>query len=123
MMKSNLIYIALFFLLFVIHFILFQQYVGCCEVVFLRYYLFLTILFMLVITIMSIFKKLYPQYLGFVFLGLVMVKLMLMFLVMKNLKLSEVPDFKLHFIIPYLVSLTLVTLYCINLMPKDEKNQ
>lgn len=122
-MKSNFIYIALFFLMFVLHFIIFRTYINCCETVFIKYYLFLTILFMMVITVMSIFKKLYPNYLGFVFMGLVMFKLAMMFLIMGKLHLQQVPYYKINFIIPYLVSLTLVTLYSISLIRKDEKNQ
>jgi len=122
-MKSNFVYIALFFLMFVLHFVIFRTYINCCETVFIKYYLFLTILFMMVITVMSIFKKLYPNYLGFVFMGLVMFKLAMMFLIMGKLHLQEVPYYKINFILPYLVSLTLVTLYSINLIRKDEKNQ
>lgn len=122
-MKSNFIFIALYFLMFVLHFILFQTYVKCCETVFIKYYLFLTVLFMMVVTIMSVFKKLYPNYLGFVFMGLVMFKLAMMFLVMNKLDLREVPNYKLQFIIPYLGSLALVTLYSVNMIQKDEKNQ
>ncbi|MDR2206530.1 MAG: hypothetical protein LBE36_10310 [Flavobacteriaceae bacterium] len=122
-MKSNFIYIILFFIIFGIHFVLFRAFVKCCEPVFIRYYLFLMILFFLVITIMSIFKKLYPNYLGFAFMGLVMLKLALMFLVMNKLKLSQVPNYKIHFILPYLCLLMLVTLYSINLIQKNEKNQ
>lgn len=76
----------------------------------------------MVITIMSIAKNMFPEFLGFIFMGLVMVKLAMMFLVMNKLQLSEVPDYKYHFILPYLVSLTLVTLYSVGLIQKNEKN-
>lgn len=64
-------------------------------------------------------------------MGLILFKLMIMFLMMKKLNLSEVPNYKLHFIIPYLFSLLLETLYAVKLIPtlesgnmeKDEKNQ
>ena len=122
MKKSNFIYIAIYFLMFLVHFIFFQNYVKCCEVAFIKYYLFLTLLFMMVLTVMSIFKKIYPDYLGFVFMGLVLFKLAMMFIIMNKLDLNEVPNYKLHFIIPYLVSLTLVTLFSVKLIQKDEKN-
>ncbi len=122
-MKSNWLYIALYFVMFALHFVIWNYLNIGFETVFIRYYLFLTILFMMVVTVMSIFKIIYPNYLGFVFLGLVLVKLTLMMIVMNKLKISEVPDFKLHFIIPYLISLTLVTLYSISIIKKDEKNQ
>lgn len=122
-MKGNFLYIALYMVMFVMHFVLFKTYVNCCETVFIKYYLFLTLLFMMVITIMSIFKNLYPEYLGFIFMGLVLVKLAMMFLIMNKLNLNEVPNYKLHFILPYLVSLTLMVLYSVKLIQKDEKNQ
>lgn len=109
--------------MFIAHFLLFRYLENCCEVTFIKYYLFLTILFMMVITVISICKKIYPDYLGFIFMGIVMVKLAMMFLIMNKLNLSEVPNYKLHFIIPYLISLLLVTLYSVNIILKDEKNQ
>lgn len=78
---------------------------------------------MMVVTIMSLFKKLYPDYLGFVFMGLVMFKLAMMFLIMKKLDFQQIPNYKFHFILPYLLSLALVTFYSVSLIQKDEKNQ
>ena len=122
-MKNNYLFIALYFVMFVAHFFIFRTFIGCCEVTFIKYYLFLTLLFVMTITLMSIFKKLYPDYLGFIFMGLVLFKLAMMFLIMNKLHLSEVPSYKFNFILPYLGSLTLITLYSMNLIQKDEKNQ
>ncbi len=121
-MKNNFLYIGLYFVMFIVHFFLFQNTAGCCETVFIKYYLFLSMMFIMVITVMSIFKNLYPEYLGFVFMGLVMLKLAMMFVVMNKLNLSQVPHYKYHFILPYLVSLALVTLYSVGLIQKSEKN-
>lgn len=122
-MKNNLIYIFLFFLMFALHFVIFKYSINCCETVFIKYYLFLTLLFMMVITIMSLCKKMFPDYAGFIFMGLVFIKLALMFFIIQKLQLSEIPHYKPNFIIPYLVSLTLVTLYSVKLIEKGEKNQ
>ncbi len=131
MIKGNSLYIALYFAMFAIHFLIFKSVSSCCETVFLRYYLFLTLLFMMVLTLLSLVRRLYPQYIGFGSLGLVMVKLIVLFIAMKRLGLEEVPNYKLHFAFPYLVSLVLETLYAIKLIKseelergeKDEKNQ
>lgn len=120
-LKGNTLYIILFIVLFFLHFFIWQTWVHDYEIVFVKYYLFLTLLFMMVLTILSIIKKIYPQYIGFTFMGLMMFKLAIMFLIMKKLHLSEVPHYKLHFIPPYLISLLLETLYAISLL-KDEKN-
>jgi hypothetical protein len=117
--KNNTLYIVLYFLMFFIHFGIWQILKIGFETTFIKYYLFLTILFMMVITILSIVKKIYPTYIGFTFMGLVMFKLMVMFLVMKKLNLNEVPNYKIHFIIPYLISLLLETLYSIKLIKKE----
>ncbi|MBU8881754.1 hypothetical protein KSK37_01520 [Kaistella sp. DKR-2] len=130
-LKNNTLYIVLYFLMFFVHFAFWQVLETGFETTFIKYYLFLTLLFTMVITILSIIKKIYPTYIGFAFMGLVMFKLMIMFLIMKKLNLSEVPHYKIHFIIPYLISLALETLYSVKLIQttdtevqeKDEKNQ
>lgn len=118
--KNNTLYILLYFLMFLIHFGIWQLLEIGFETTFIKYYLFLTVLFMMVITILSIIKKIYPTYIGFAFMGLVMFKLMIMFLVMKKLNLGEVPNYKAHFIIPYLISLVLETLYSVKLIQTEE---
>lgn len=130
-LKNNTLYIILYFLMFFVHFAIWQILNIGFETTFIKYYLFLTLLFTMVITILSIIKKIFPTYIGFAFMGLVMFKLMIMFLVMKKINLSEVPHFKIHFILPYLISLVLETLYSVKLIhttdaevtEKDEKNQ
>ena len=118
--KNNTLYILLYFLMFLVHFGIWQFLKIGFETTFIKYYLFLTVLFMMVITILSIVKKIYPTYIGFAFMGLVMFKLMIMFLVMKKLNLGEVPNYKVHFIIPYLISLVLETLYSVKLIQTEE---
>ena len=119
-LKNNTLYIILYFLMFFVHFGIWQLLKVGFETTFIKYYLFLTMLFMMVITILSIIKKIYPAYIGFAFMGLVMFKLMIMFLIMKTLNLSEVPNYKIHFIIPYLISLLLETLYSVKLIEKED---
>ena len=129
--KSNTIYVILFFLMFALHFFIWKNLKIGFDTTFIKYYLFLTLLFMMVVTVISIIKKIYPNYVGFGFMGLVMFKLMLMLLVMKKLNLNEVPNYKVHFIIPYLIALVLETLYAVKIIQneevsetsKDEKNQ
>ena len=118
--KNNTLYIILYFLMFFIHFGIWEILKIGFETTFVRYYLFLTLLFVTVFTILSIIKKIYPTYIGFAFMGLVMFKLMIMFLIMKKLNLSEVPNYKIHFIIPYLISLLLETLYAVKLINNEE---
>lgn len=130
-LKRNILYSALYFLMFFVHFGIWQALNIGFETTLIRYYLFLTIMFTIVLTIISIAKKLYPEYIGFVFLGLVMLKLSMVFIIRKKLNITEVPHYKFHFILPYLVSLRLETLFTVNVIQstekksaeKDEKNQ
>ena len=121
-MKKTTLYIARYFLMFFVHFGIWYYFNLGFEVTFLKYYLFLTLLFMMVITILSLFKTINPKRIGFVFLGLVFFKLTIIFLIKVKLNLAEIPNFKVHFILPYLISLVLETLYAIQLI-KDEKYQ
>ncbi len=129
--NSNTLYIVLYFLMFTVHFGVFQWLQKGHEAIFIRYYMFLTLLFVMVITVLSIMKRMYPTYIGFGFLGMVMVKMTGLFLVMNQLDLSSVPNYKLHFAAPYLLTLVLETLYAVKLIKdvdhgvssKDEKNQ
>lgn len=118
--KNNTLYIVLYFVMFFVHFTVWQILKIGFDSIFVRYYLFLTLLFVMVLTILSLIRKIYPTYIGFAFMGLVMFKLMIMFLIMKKLNLGEVPHYKIHFIVPYLISLVLETLYAVKLIPKDE---
>lgn len=120
-LKGNLLYIIVYFGLLLSHFFIWKTWVQDNENIFVKYYLFLTLIFIMVLTILSLIKKIYPQYIGFAFMGLMMFKLSIIFLIMNKLKLTSVPDYKLHFIPPYLVSLLIETFYAISLL-KDEKN-
>lgn len=130
-MKPTTLYIILFFVMIAVHFGLWEWLKIGFDVVFFRYYIFLTLLFVMVITVLSIIKNQCPQYIGFGFLGLVMVKMAALFIAMGQLDLSTVPNYKLHFAVPYLVSLILETLFAVKLIQfqdasaaeKDEKNQ
>lgn len=125
-MKGNNLYLVLYVLMVTVHFAIWKMTGMEFENIFFRYYLFLSVLFILVLTILSIVRRIYPNYIGFTFMGLIMFKLAMIFLIKNKLALSEVPNYKAHFIAPYLLALVLETLYAVNLLksiPKDEKNQ
>lgn len=125
-LKPSTIYIGLFYIVVLIHFFIWRTTADEFSETFIRYYLFLSVLFIMVLTILSIVKRIYPNYLGFVFMGLTMFKLAMFFIIRNKLQVEEVPNYKLHFIIPYLLALVLETLFAVNLIKsvsKDEKNQ
>lgn len=127
-MKLNpaTLYTVLFYFMALIHLGIWYFFVQDFQQTFIRYYLFLSILFIMVLTILSIAKRIYPEYLGFVFMGLTLFKLAMFFIIRSKLNIEEVPNYKLHFILPYLLALVLETLFAVSLLKdvsKDEKNQ
>ena len=120
--KKTALYIALYFTLVILHFAVWEFWVKDFEEIFIKYYIFLSFIFAFVVGNLVIFQKVFPGYTGFVFMGLLLFKLAMMFLVMQRIELSIVPYYKLHFILPYLISLVLETLFAVQLI-KDEKNQ
>ncbi|AZI20254.1 hypothetical protein [Chryseobacterium taklimakanense] len=60
-----------------------------------------------------------------------MFKLAMVFIIRKKLNITEIPNYKFHFILPYLFSLFLETVFTVNMIrsadkkepEKDEKNQ
>ncbi len=125
---KSYLYIGLYFLIPIIHYFILEKLNVGYEDIFTKYYMFLTLLFVMLITVLSIVKRIYPDYIGFAFLGLIMLKLTLMFIAESKLKVAQVPDYKFHFIIPYLISLVVMVFYAIELIKqsiaeKDEKNQ
>ncbi|NRS92563.1 hypothetical protein HNQ03_001640 [Chryseobacterium sp. 16F] len=121
-LKKTTLYIVLYILLVILHFGVWKLWVNDFAELFFKYYLFLSFIFIFVIGNLIIFKKVFPGYTGFVFMGLLLFKLMIMFLIMQKFQLSIVPYYKIHFVLPYLLSLLLETLFAIQLI-KDEKNQ
>ena len=121
-LKATSLYIISFVLLIIIHFGIWEIYVKDHEEIFFKYYLFLSAIFIFVMVVLTVGKKYYPGFIGFIFMGLLLFKLAIMFLVMQKLGLSEVPNYKMHFIFPYLATLLLETLFAVSLI-KDEKNQ
>jgi len=119
--KSNLIISVIFFLTFIIHFAIWKFVFHLDEVTIIKFYLFLTIIFMMMITLIILINKILPQYLGFAMIGLIVMKFGLMFLVKNKLHFEAIPNYKFHFIIPYFILTTLLTYYAIQLINYDKK--
>lgn len=127
-MKISNIYsvIIIYFIMIFIHYFIWQTIGQGFENIFVKYYLYMTILFFTVITVLIFIKGIYPDYVGFAFMGLLMFKLAIVFIMIYKLKFTQVPNYQLHFIPPYLILLILETLFAIGLIKqdtKDEKNQ
>ena len=119
--KSNIVISVVFFLTFIIHFAIWKFVFHLDEVTIIKFYLFLTIIFMMMITMILIINKVVPEFLGMAMIGLILMKFGLMYLIKNKLHLEEVPGYKFHFIIPYFVLTGLLTYYAIQLINYDKK--
>ncbi len=119
--KSNIVISVVFFLTFIIHFAIWKFVFHLDEVTIIKFYLFLTIIFMMMITMILIINKVVPEFLGMAMIGLILMKFGLMYLIKNKLHLEEVPGYKFHFIIPYFILTGLLTYYAIQLINYDKK--
>ncbi|MCJ8154011.1 hypothetical protein MKJ01_09600 [Chryseobacterium sp. SSA4.19] len=119
--NPNILVTLLFFLTFLIHFSLWKFVFHLDEMVIVRFYLFLSIMFMIMITLVILIHKTVPQFLGMSLIGLILLKFGLMYLIRKKLNFELIPGYKFHFIIPYFVLTTLLTYYAIRLINHDKK--
>lgn len=119
--STNVITIGIFFLTFLIHFLIWKFALNLDEVIIIKFYLFLSIVFMMLITLMSLIHRLVPDLLGVSVIGLILIKFVMMFLIRRKLNFEEIPNHQFHFIIPYFVLITLLTYYAIRLINYDKK--
>ena len=119
--KSNLIISVIFFLTFIIHFAIWKFALHLDEVTIIKFYLFLSIIFMMMITLIILINRIVPQFLGLAVIGLILVKFGMMYLIKNKLHFEEIPNYKFHFIVPYFVLTALLTYYAIRLINYDKK--
>lgn len=119
--KSNIVISVIFFLTFIIHFVIWKFIFHLDEVTIIKFYLFLSVIFMMMITLLLIIHRTFPQFVGMSVIGLIMVKFGLMYLIRNKLHFETIPNFKFHFIIPYFVLTALLTYYAIQLINYDKK--
>ena len=119
--KSNIVISVLFFLTFIIHFAIWKFVFYLDEVTIIKFYLFLSVIFMMMITLLLIINRTFPQFVGMSVIGLILVKFGLMYLIKNKLHFEMIPNFKFHFIIPYFILTALLTYYAIQLINYDKK--
>lgn len=76
---------------------------------------------MMMITLLLIINRTFPQFVGMSVIGLILVKFGLMYMIKNKLHFEAIPNFKFHFIIPYFVLTALLTYYAIQLINYDKK--
>ncbi|MCI3935960.1 hypothetical protein MQX03_02040 [Chryseobacterium aahli] len=122
-MKSNpnILVVIIFFLTFLIHFSLWKFVFHLDEIIIIKFYLFLSVMFMMMITMIILINRVVPEFLGLAVIGLILLKFGLMYLIKNKLHFETIPNYKFHFVVPYFVLTTLLTYYAIRLINHDKK--
>ena len=122
-MKSspNLIVSALFFLTAIVHFLIWTYVCDLDPVTIIKFYLFLSVMFIMMVTLIIIVNRTVPDFLALSLIGLIMLKFVMMYLIRNKLNFQAVPDYKFHFAIPYFILTSLLTYYAIRLINPDIK--
>lgn len=120
-MKNNITIFSAYILMMLLHFFVWHFFQTQNIGILVKFYIYFSIIFVAVIALINIFNYLVPNYLGFVVIGIFCIVFMLAFVVKKNFNLDKIPYFRLHFILPVLGSLALVTFYSIRLLKNDKK--
>ncbi len=92
-MKSNpnILVVVLLFLTFLIHFSLWKFVFHLDEIIIIKFYLFLSVMFMMMITLIILINRVAPEFLGLSVIGLILLKFGLMYLIRKKLNFETIP--------------------------------
>jgi hypothetical protein len=119
--KNNVLWVG-FMLTFIIHLVIWTQVENLQPNLIIKFYLFLGVMFMMLVTLINIINRTVPEFLGLSFIGIILLKFVLMYLIRMKLNFEEVPHYKYHFIIPYFVLTGLLTYYTIQLLNQEKKH-
>ena len=119
--NANLVVTLLFFLTAIVHFVIWTYLCHLDPVVIIKFYLFLSIMFLMMVTLIIIVNRTVPDFLALSLIGLIMLKFLMMYLIRNKLNFQAVPDYKFHFAIPYFILTSLLTYYAIRLINGGKK--
>ncbi len=120
-MKNNILWIG-FVVVMMVHLIIWTQVEHLAPLLLLKFYVFLSVMFLMLITVINIINRTVPEFLGLSFIGIILLKFVLMYLIRMKLDFEQVPHYKFHFIIPYFVLTGLLTYYTIQLLNQEKKH-
>ena len=119
--KNNVLWVG-FMLTLIIHLVIWTQIENLQPNLIIKFYLFLGVMFMMLVTLINIINRTVPEFLGLSFIGIILLKFVLMYLIRMKLNFEEVLHYKYHFIIPYFVLTGLLTYYTIQLLNQEKKH-
>lgn len=118
--QSVFLYFIGFLTIVLTHYLIFKFGVQS-ELDFTQIYLFTTSMCLLVLLSIALFNKIIHKQLGFIFLGIVFLKLFVAKLFMMNFEEINVREYKISFIVLYLFSLVLITIFTSRLLLNPKK--
>lgn len=118
--KKAFTYIAFFVVCVAVHFLILKFGMGS-ETDFTSIYLFTTLVCVLTLLLIAEINSFFHKHLGFIFIGVIAIKLFSAKLFMDNSEQLNNGEFKYSFIVLYLISLVLITLFTAKLLLNPEK--
>ncbi|MFA5619899.1 MAG: hypothetical protein WDA08_06320 [Weeksellaceae bacterium] len=101
-----------------LHFLL-MKFINRSEADFMPIYVFTTIVCIITLFLIAEANNLFHQYLGFIFIGIITLKLIAAKMFMNRFDAIDEPVYKFSFIVLYLISLVLITIFAAKLLLKN----
>lgn len=118
--KKAFLYIAFFLVCIAVHFLI-MRYGKQSATDFNSIYIFTTLVCALTLLLIVEVNSFFHKHLGFIFIGVIALKLFAAKMFMDNSAQMDDSEFKFSFIILYLISLVLITLFTAKLLLNPEK--
>lgn len=118
--KKVLAYIVFFLVCIAVHFIIMKFGIRS-EADFSSIYIFTALVCSLTLLLIVEVNSFFHKHLGFIFIGIIALKLFAAKMFMDNSEQLDIAEFKFSFIILYLISLVLITLFTAKLLLNPEK--
>src|SRR5690606_28016656 len=123
-LKKSGLYFLIFLVCLLVHFLI-MQFVIQSSADFLPIYIFTGIVSLVTLIAIGEANEFFHKSLGFIFIGIIALKLIAAKVFMNSLEEIDEPIYKYSFVFLYLISLVLITVYTAKLLlnPKNDKKQ
>lgn len=111
-----------FTLLIGVHWLVWKFYFAQPESLFFKYYAFLAVLYIFLITLMVLAVQLAKDFFAFMVIGLIFLKFLAMYIIRKKLMMSSLDAAGFHLVFPYFIMTILLTWFSAKLLAHDKKH-
>ena len=119
-LKKSGLYFLIFLVCLLVHFLI-MQFVIQSSADFLPIYIFTGIVSLVTLIAIGEANEFFHKSLGFIFIGIIALKLIAAKVFMNSLEEIDEPIYKYSFVVLYLISLVLITVYTAKLLLNPEK--